>query len=209
MIARLVAAAVVLALTAGCGVARSGANPTKPPTPTSVTTTSADLLPPRPRDLDLTGVDPCAQVLTDQQLRELSYDLGYRSAPIAGEDGISGGPSCMFASAHPIFENEIDRNLVTRVIVSTSEGAEAWLTDPLRSSAAELSRQTVVEGFPALVIPHPEFGDYCSVAVDTADGQYLLAAVTRYSGDDTTYDPYCAEARRVTAMGIRTLSASR
>ncbi|HEX2130896.1 MAG TPA: DUF3558 domain-containing protein [Actinophytocola sp.] len=211
MIARVVAGVAGLLLVAGCGVARSGVNPTEPPrvSPSSPTasTTSADLLPPRPRDLDLTGVDPCTDVLTDAQLRELVYDIGYESAPVPTESDIVRGPICKFGSSTPI--HETGRDLSTLIIISLSEGAQAWLTDPRRASSAELSRQTSVEGFPALVLPHPRFGDHCTVVVDTADGQYLAASSTPDAGNDTSYDRYCTEAERVAAMGIRTLSASR
>jgi len=195
----------LLAVLTGCSVHSSG-----DPRPTNTTESSdsrfADLLPPRPRELDLTGVDPCGDLLTDQQLRELNYDRGYARPPGPDTSAIHGGPNCTFGSTG--LSGGPSRNMASLVGISTTEGALAWITDPARTPD-ERPEVVTVEGFSALVLPHPSLPDNCKVVVDTAEGQYLEVASSPDSGEDTVLAPYCAEAERVAGMAIRTISASR
>lgn len=213
-IQQLVVAVGVLTALAGCDVAKTGAEtPTseKSQSPSSTDGTTGDSLseklPPRTRDLDLTGVDPCTDVLTDQQLRELAYDLGYNRPPLPEDSKVHDGPTCTYSSTGS--SGNTNRDIVARIGVTTSQGAETWLTDPDREASAELAEPATVEDFPALVMPHPDFSDSCMVIVDTADGQYLSVAASPASGEGTSPDPYCAEAERVAGMIIQTVSASR
>ena len=190
---------------AGCGVQSSGT-----PLPAATSTTSdtrfADLLPPRSGELDLTGVDPCADLLTEGQLRELRYDLGYARPPRPDHSDIHGGPGCTFSSTGGA--GGVDRNMRTLVGISTSEGALTWVTDPYRAPE-ERPDVVTVDRFSALVLPHPKFADNCLLVVDTAEGQYLEVSVSPAVGEDTSPDPYCDEARRVAGMAIQTISATR
>jgi len=100
------------------------------------------------------------------------------------------------------------RKIGSLISISTSEGAEAWLTDPRRKTSADLHRKASVAGFPALILPHPSFVDDCAVVVDVHDGQYL--EVDSSPGGDaegTSPDPYCSEAGRVSGIVLRNLSA--
>ena len=200
----VMAAAVVVAV-AGCGVRSSGA-----PLPATTSGPSdarfADLLPPRSGELDLTGVDPCADLLTEGQLRELRYDLGYARPPRPDHSDIHGGPDCTFSSTGGA--GGVDRNIRTLVGISTSEGAMTWVTDPYRAPEQRPDVVTV-DRFSALVLPHPKITDNCLVVVDTAEGQYLEVSVSPAVGADTSPDPYCVEARRVAGMAIRTISDNR
>jgi hypothetical protein len=209
------AAAVIVALATatGCSVRSSGE-----PVPASVGTWSTseagetseprfpDLLPPRPRELDLAGVDPCADLLTDQQLRELDYDLGFARPPKPDHSDIHGGPDCTFASNGG--DGGPSRDVRTLVGISTTEGALAWVTDPARTPD---TRPAVVqvEGFSAIVLPHPRLPDNCKVVVDTAKGQYLEVSSGQAAGEGMGSDTFCAEAERVAGMAIQTISASR
>lgn len=197
---------------AGCTVRSSG-----DPKPTSDTSSSqkssesvapkfADLLPARPTELDLAGVDPCADLLTEQQLRDLNYDLGYAHPPSPDHSDIHGGPVCAFGSTGGT--GGPNRDMVTLVGISTSEGALAWVTDPGRVPDARPEVVTV-QGFSALVLPHPKFVGDCKLVVDTADGQYLEATSSSPAGRGTTTQPYCDEAARVAGLAIQTISKSR
>lgn len=202
---------VTMIALAGCTVSVSGEpkSPEKSSTPpTSRTSDSkfAGLLPPRPRELDLAGVDPCADLLTERQLRDLNYDLGYARPPTPGRDDIHGGASCVFASNGG--SGGVNRNVGTLITISTTEGALAWVNDPARepSSRPEVAS---VEGFYALVLPHPKVPDDCLIVVDTANGQYLDVSSGASSGNGTGVETYCAEAERVAGFAIQTISASR
>jgi hypothetical protein len=163
-------------------------------------------LPPRPRELDLTGVDPCADLLTDQQLRELDYDLGFALPPGPDHSDFHGGPNCTFGSTG--LAGGTSRNMASLVGISTTEGALTWVTDPTRA-LDERPDVITVDGFSALVLPHPRLPDNCKVVVDTADGQYLEVSSSADTGEGASMAPYCDEAERVAGMAIQTISASR
>jgi Protein of unknown function (DUF3558) len=215
--AQVLVAVAVLGMLAACTTSNAG-NPTPEPNSppsratTSVSTTSTTpssttrLLPPRPRDMDLTSVDPCKDVLTQDQLRQLAYDLGYQRAPGPGHVVTDNGRTCTYSSSRPT--DQPSRDIGSLVIVSTSAGAEVWLTDPGRKSSADLARMTTVAGFPALVLPNPSFVANCAVAVDVNDGQYL-GVQSRPSGgaEGTSPDPYCAEAQHVAELIVQNLLA--
>jgi hypothetical protein len=158
-----------------------------------------DILPPRIRELNLAAVDPCTDLFTEPQLRELRYDLGYARPPLPDHSDIHGGPDCTYSSTGAA--GGVDRNMVALIGISTTEGALVWITDPYRMLK---SRPTVVivAGYAAIVLPHPKFPDNCLLVVDTAEGQYLEVAVGPARGKDDTYDPYCAEAERLAGMAI-------
>ncbi|MGB3437682.1 MAG: DUF3558 domain-containing protein [Actinophytocola sp.] len=197
----------ITATMAGCAV-RSGGDPK--PASTSTTETSdtrfADLLPPRPDELNLRNVDPCSELLTEQQLRELRYDLGYARPPLPDHSDIHGGDDCTFSSTGSA--GGVGRNLRTLVGISTTEGALAWVTDPHRAPETRPVVVTV-DRYSALVLPHPLLPDNCLVVVDTAEGQYLEVWVSPALGEETSVAPYCSEAERVASMAIQTISASR
>lgn len=213
---RILLAAGVLIVLTGCGVhsgrdPRSGeisieASGVSLPSGEASAPRFADLLPARPRELDLTGVDPCADLLTEQQLRELDYDLGFVRPPLPGNSDIHGGPDCTYASNGGAGGSY--RNIKTLIGISTDEGALAWVTDPAREPD---SRPEVVdiEGFHALVLPHPLLPDSCLVVVDTAEDQYIEVSSSPAGGENNSVEPYCTEAERVAGMAVQTISESR
>lgn len=174
---------------------------------TSLSTTSSDsavtdLLPPRPRELDLGGVDPCTDLLTDRQLRDLNYDLGYASPPSPGRADIHGGPRCVFGSNGG---GGINRDVGTLISISTAEGALAWVTDPARKHRKRPD-VIMVSGFYALVLPHPMLPNDCLIVLDTAEDQYLAVASGASSGAGTDVDQYCEEATQVADMASQTVT---
>src|SRR5690242_11334016 len=121
--AALTVAGALVALT-GCAAPISGEPaPSKgsgaPTTSESTDPKFAHLLPPRPRELDLVGVDPCKDLLTNQQLHELDYDLGYARPPKPDHSDIHGGPDCTFASNGGA--GGPTRNIRSLVGISTTE----------------------------------------------------------------------------------------
>lgn len=202
---RIIVTTAVIAAAAGCAV-RSGGDPVPTSTTASSDTRFADILPPRPAELDLRDVDPCSDLLTTGQLRELRYDLGYARPPRPDNSDIHGGPDCTFSSTGGA--GGVDRNVRTLVGISTTEGALAWVTDPRRAPDTRPDVVTV-SGFSALVLPHPKLPDDCLLVVDTAENQYLEVAASPAVGEEPSADPYCAEAERVAGMAIQTISATR
>lgn len=200
----MVTVVVVLAATA-CTV-RSSGEPAPENRGATSDTRYADILPPRPAELDLRDVDPCTDLLTDRQLRELRYDLGYARPPVPDHSDIHGGPDCTFSSTSS--GGSDNRNVVTLVGISTTEGALTWVTDPARVPE---NRPDVVavDRYSALVLPNPALPDDCLVVVDTAEGQYLEVSAGPAMGEQPSADPYCAEAERVAGMAIQTISATR
>lgn len=168
----------------------------------------ADLLPHRTRELDLSDVDPCADVLTEQQLWDLDYDLGLLRPPRPSRSNIHGGPECTFASNGGAGAGVTNRNVSSQVGISTTEGASAWLTDPAREPR-ERPEVVNVQGFSALVLPNPKFPDDCLVVVDTAEGQYLGVSSGESSGSADDPAPYCQEAERVAGFAIQTVEGRR
>jgi hypothetical protein len=213
--ARQLVAGVLLLLLSACSSSTSGSpvpespnvgESTAGPTVTGASPSStAHLLPPRPRDLDLTGVDPCKDVLTSAQLHQLAYDMGYERPPQGGPVYTDNGRTCTYSSSRPT--DQPSRDIGSLIDISTSAGAEVWLTDPSRKTTYS---QTTVLQFPALVIPHPNFPDVCLVVVDVHDGQYLeVLADPAGTSRGTSHDPYCAEAKRVAEMVMQNLLARR
>lgn len=201
---RIMVTIVVVALSATACIVRGSGDPAAP-TSTSGTR-YADILPPRPAELDLRDVDPCTDLLTDRQLRDLRYDLGYARPPLPDNSDIHGGPDCTFSSTGSAGGD--DRNVVTLVGISTTEGALTWVTDPAR--VPETRPDVVaVDRYSALVLPNPRLPDDCLVVVDTAEGQYLEVSAGPAVGEHPSPDPYCAEAERVADMAIQTISANR
>jgi Protein of unknown function (DUF3558) len=217
---RLLVVAIVIGTLAACTSETVGSPSTQntrrssspaPGTTTSTSTTTSRSpersLPPRPRDLDLTGVDPCKDVLTRDQLRRLVYDLGYLDKPIATRSVINGGPACTYASQFP--PDQPSRGIGSLVVISTSEGAEVWLTEA-RKPSPDKYRLTSIVGFPALVMPHPVLLDDCAVVVDVHAGQYLqVNSNPTHRQVNGPAEPYCAEAQRVAGMVMETLLARR
>jgi hypothetical protein len=142
---------VIAVLMAGCTTVMEGS----PSAPSGV------LLPPRPREVRLDGVDPCS-LLTPEQRAELGL----------GDDSLRG------RSYVELFQGDVSTCTISgfkpqRVALSTgvvtSVGIERWQAGDL---AAKVSA-TTVSGFPALVAMPTRFADYCSVEVDVANGQLL------------------------------------
>lgn len=195
----------------GCGVRRgkdidSAATLSQPPVVTP--SKYAHLLPERTRYIDVRAFDPC-EVLTDKQSRELQYDLGYARPPLPTTDLVHGGPACTFSSNGG--SGGADRSISTMITFAVTEGAEVWITDPLREPKEVRALQIDPDdngAFHALVLLHPIVPDNCMVVVDTSAGQALQVSSTSTNGKNvTSHEPYCQEAVRVATMALQTMLA--
>jgi hypothetical protein len=153
----LVVAGVLLVV--GC----AAGPPSGPPDPASTATAapSTVVLPPRPREVRVDGVDPCSlltpqvraeQGLTEEPLRGRGYTALYRgtieqcSVTGFGEPAVTVGLG-----------------------LSTTAGVEVF--DPRNPDAVYAVID--VAGFPALTASLTRFPEFCTVAVDVAAGQVL------------------------------------
>jgi hypothetical protein len=188
---------VLIVVTQPDGTAQPASTTTTSAPATRPTTTSTShLLPPRPRDVDVSGLDPC-KALTFAQEKELEYDTGWQDTPVPDNDGISGAPNCAYQSR--------TREFGSLIAFVTNAGADVWLTDP--NHKPDLTpKKTTVSGFPALQItvrPTAPLPDKCRIIVDVHDGQYLDVFSSKLVGGDVTGSkPYCEEAKNVAAMVI-------
>lgn len=169
-----------------------GSSSVPPVEPTTTTTTVSQL--PRPREVKLDGLDPCA-VLSEDQRAALSLD----HAPNAYVDNTFGESKvCSFRSG-------ISGN-VMRLALVTVEGVGVWL-----SENAQVEPQfTTIGGFPAMVVRTPGLDDVCNVEVDVAEGQFL-DVMFRDGGNEkkATQDTLCAGAERAAEAALSGLLEQR
>ncbi|TDQ05244.1 DUF3558 domain-containing protein [Labedaea rhizosphaerae] len=164
---------------------------------TTTGSTTSRVLPPRPRDIDLTGIDPC-DMLTKSQAREMEYDKGYQRPPQHDTNDVTGAPSCSFSSS-----TSGSGLLISPV---TTEDASVWLTNPERETVNP-PEKTTVDGFPALRIkpkPTDDLPNNCHLIIDVHDGQYIDIFVNNLSGEPAPASTYCTEADKVAGLAIET-----
>jgi hypothetical protein len=156
-------------------------------------------LPPRPRDVQIDGVDPCS-LLTVEQRAALGLDgrVVFDSAPVALYNGAE-VPLCAIRGFKP-------RAIAIGLSVVTSAGIELYTSGEL---AAEV-RPVDVRGFPAVVAVPARFAEYCTVIVDVARGQ-LLDVQFRDGGrkPPIPQDQLCRDARQAAEAAMTTLLALR
>jgi hypothetical protein len=170
--------------TTACASALDQPTPMAPPEPTGPT------LPPRPFELRIDDLDPCA-ALSLQQILQLKLHF-QRSDPSA--DG--GGPTCFWAhsSEEPIEGYAIRRNM--------NGGIEQTFGNPRGVTG------TTVAGFPAVETQNlyapPETS--CIIGVDVADEQGLQINYD-YTGSTApmTRDLACQKAKAAAEMAMQTL----
>ena len=152
-------------------------------------------LPPRPQELRVDGVDPCA-LLTEQQRAELGLDP--RADPFVDDSRLYGGPvpSCLFQARSP------RATTVSTRVVSTV-GIERFYDSDVD---AEL-RPATAEGYPVLIALPRLARDYCSVMIDVAPNQ-LVAVLYRDVAlpPPIPQDELCSDAVLVAGAVVRTLA---
>ena len=148
---RLAPLLVTAVLAAGCTTVVAG-TPSAPP---------GVLLPPRPKEVRLDGVDPCT-LLTAEQRRSLGITSRPRSSRpfvtlFRGEVA-----TCTMRGGPP--ENVL---LVSGAV--TTAGVSRWQEPDISADV----RPATIAGFPGVVATPRQFTDYCHVEVDVATGQLL------------------------------------
>ncbi|WP_219412950.1 DUF3558 domain-containing protein [Pseudonocardia nigra] len=142
------------ALLAACSAETPGrAEPAPAPEPTGLA------LPPRPHELPLDGVDPCALLTPDQRA-----SLGLDGDPVPYRSTAPGfaGPACSISGFEP-------RAVAVGLALATGNGIEVLTnSDALTDEITPIT----IAGFPA-ILARPKNPDFCSVDVDVADGQFL------------------------------------
>jgi len=198
----LLAGLLTLAALAGCttsqaGQAISGDPPPSRPSTTSGSPSARVSVPPRPAELRLDGVDPCA-LFTNAQLAQLQVD---RKRPSKDETPpYEGMALCAIDSTKPPFDNYF----VTAV---TNEGVEAWFTGK-RNVQSTLSS---VAGFGAATFwisgAQGRNADACVVSVDVAAGQQLMVDFDNDSKQTYTLEQLCQKAEQAAGMAVQNLRA--
>jgi uncharacterized protein DUF3558 len=135
------------ALLAGCAKESAGS-----PRPVSAIEGSE-----RPREIRLDSVDPCSLI------PESDFAKYYFEGPGRVQR------SKTFRSPQCFYGTQAGGFAITLVV---TEGIEAW-TGGQRN--ADLADAKPIQGFPAIKLSHRVDLDRCYVAVDVADGQYLLS----------------------------------
>jgi hypothetical protein len=181
-VALLVVAAL---LTAGC----TSAVEEPPPAPTGA------VLPPRPREVRLEGVDPCSLLTAEQRAA-----LGFTSEPRPSRPYVAlfrGEVStCTMRGSSP------ENALVVNGAVTTV-GIERWREGDI---AADV-RPTTISGFPAVIAVPRQFTDYCNAEVDVANGQLLDVQFGAGTADaPIPQTELCNRARQAAEQMMATLS---
>lgn len=161
-----------------------------PPT----TTTTAPSLSPRPEEIRLDDVDPCAVLSADQRV-QLSLD----NPPNAYvESSFGNAKACTMRS-------NISGNVV-RLALVTVEGVGVWLSENAQVDA----KPTTVAGFPGLTVRTPGMDNVCNVEVDIADGQFL-DVMFRDGGNEkqAKQDTLCLGAQRAAEAAVAGLRQQR
>ncbi|MFI7676701.1 DUF3558 domain-containing protein [Actinophytocola sp. NPDC049390] len=115
--------------------------------------------PSRPRDVDLTGKDPCALV---PEADLSAFDIDKTGKPDRNKDFDS--PECYYSgNDHGYW-----------VTLVTNNGIYVWLDGTYN---AEVDEDDPVEGFAAFTVAADVPQNRCDVVVDVADGQYLMTTV--------------------------------
>lgn len=180
---------------AGCSVfpvseaSQTHDNSAAPAAPTTTTTTSLSL-PPRPREIPLDKVNPCA-ILTKDQRASLSLD----TTPSPYTDTELKAKACTMRGTYS--------GQVARLALVTDEGADLWISDEAQDTAKVIA----IVGFGALEVRTPGVDTLCNVEVDVAKGQFL-DVMFRDGGNATplSQDDLCLGAQRVAEAAVQSLS---
>lgn len=196
------ALAALAAVLAGCTSATNGLpNAGSTTTTTTGGTSGPPLLnnnstitfAPRPRDLPLTGVDPCS-LLTSPQQAQLQVRPGVHAHP--DDIVFRGSPICSFPFGVR------GPGLAYAIEPVTSQGIKYWL-DP---TLADTLKQVTIAGYPALDLTakfNPSTDNQCETAVDVANGQLLLVDYAPPAGRPNS--EACTQTENVAAAAVATL----
>ena len=186
---------LVVALLAACtvqhaGTATPGSIAIGAPSTPALTTLS---LPPRPRSLPLSGIDPCS-LLTSAQQAQLGVDPGVEGHP----DVNWHDPQCGFQLVNPGTLPSYNVQTVT------TEGIQFWLNPLLANNTKPVS----IGGFPAVdVTSKATVANGCQTVVSVADGQMLIVQFD-FAPTSTTAAQSCVDTEQVATAALATLQTA-
>lgn len=132
----------------------------------------------RPRDIDLTGKDPCALV-PEADLPAFDID----KAGVVKQNKEFDAPMCSYNGNHHGYY----------ITLVTKEGIDAWLDGKYN---AEVDEVDPVDGFRAITVAGELTPNRCDVVVDVADGQNLRTTVLP-DQTEVTFSESCQLAREL------------
>lgn len=186
-VARVIIAALCASAMAACTPVPERKADGRADEPLPATTTTTLSLPPRPRNILLDDVDPCAVLSADQRV-QLSLD----NPPSAYvEASFGNAKACTMRS-------NISGNVV-RLALVTVEGVGVWLSENAQVDA----EPTTVSGYPGLTVRTPGLDNVCNVEVDVAEGQFL-DVMFRDGGNEIAakQDTLCQGAQRAAEAAV-------
>ncbi|HEX3781075.1 MAG TPA: DUF3558 domain-containing protein [Pseudonocardiaceae bacterium] len=196
---RLVIALLTALAAAGCSTTTSGIGVPATPSgsgsvpPAATSDPSTISLPPRPRSLPLTHLDPCT-LLTSPQQAGLGVDPGVEGHP----DVNWHDPQCGFQLTDPGTLPSYNVQAVT------ATGIQFWLNPMLADNVRPVS----IAGFPAVdVTSKASTANSCQTVVSVADGQMLIVQFD-FPPNGTTAAQSCASTERVAAAAVATLQTA-
>lgn len=175
--------------------AGSSSQTSEPPTTSSAGASPTVEIPPRPRDISLDGLDPCT-LFTDPQRAELNANDV--DAGIAGGEHYDGMKECVLSvdAQEPFYEYN--------AVAVTFEGVEVWFAGDRNADVELIS----ISGFAAAEFTFRGVQDVsCTLAIDVADGQYLMVEMMPVS--EFTQDQICQMSEQAAEMAVATLQTLR
>ncbi len=183
--------ALTLLVLAGC--VRPPAEPDAPPTTASAPRPTIEL-PPRPRDVPLDGLDPCA--LLKPHMAELALEdreplLTVSNAPLYG--GVT--MLCTARGYEP-------RAISLGIDLVTIRGIELYTIDGVDAQVSPIE----VRGFPAVLVTDDVRDQSCTVIIDIAEGQ-LIDVQFRDGGrvPPIPLPDLCSDAQQTAGLAMDTL----
>jgi hypothetical protein len=186
----MIIAAVTLLLSACATSSTAGTGET-----TAAPGPSKSTLPPRPRAIDLTGVDTCT-LLTPEQQKQIGTDTPPEFTKYLDRYG---NRRCDYGKRllSPRFGYQL--KVVTQEDVTVYLSGERDVTARVVSAA----------GFPAVENHPPGDKRGCFVDVSTKDGQYLSVQYGESTGSHDTTEVACEKARVAAELAMQTLLTQR
>ncbi|SDG87500.1 Protein of unknown function [Lentzea fradiae] len=180
------ATVALLAVVSACAPTSGSPKPQSSPDPQGTTTTTESATA-RPREITLTGKDPC-QLLTAEQLPALKIDREGRPR----HSDLYKTTGCAWTV----------NGAGNSIVPVTSEGIGAWRDGTRQGEVTEIDP---VLGFPAIKVTIPSDENACDVHVDTADGQYLAVAFSVLPTYEDRFPKPCDGARALAEAAMRNL----
>ncbi|MET1075334.1 MAG: DUF3558 domain-containing protein [Umezawaea sp.] len=188
MIRPLATTALCLLALAACSSPQSGTAAPATTGQSATTKPSTEPVSTRPREVDLTGADPCG-LMTADQLAE----IGETTTPKPGTSPTFKSPNCTFNTTGATW----------RITTVATEGIEAWTSGKRQGQPADIPP---ISGFRAITVTVPTDAVACDIAVDVAAGQYLYAGFEVSKSFAAKFPKPCDGARTVAEAAMKNLT---